>query len=518
VEDNESTSAPDAAPGPDSDRSANLSLYRYLAADEVSDYLAIMRVATGTLLADLSGADVAAAVTAAGHPMDSDTAETRCRQLVAWHNLVRSVRDTRVTSIAAYQRSRSRYQVSKLGGHVQRDVQQVLDSADGAREVAREMLGRISDSLDRILVVAGSLGRLSNDPDDLAGHVTGVFTDQRLFTESVTDFYAYLSGVLTRYDLAGDEYARFKDLLLAYVEMISADVARNAPAILTRLTTLLPLIDDVIAALPAGLGDTQLIVVERLPGRTRSEWEQLAAWYGAADTTSGPEQLRSAAGQALRQLLANARRILTPSGTGVTRRADFLKLAGWFHTADNDTAHRLYDAAFGAWPSRHLALGPDYETPRARPTDSWWDSDPVEVPVTMREHGDRTTRGRASRVPDMAAEARYLVEQAQQAALRRRQAAVELAAVGDLDGSRVSPLARDLLLKQLNDLFTPTYLLGDGPAEITDTDLEITVTAIPAAETATVVHSSDGVLTVAGYRLTARPAATAAGAETAVTA
>jgi hypothetical protein len=123
VEDNESTSAPDAAPGPDSDRSANLSLYRYLAADEVSDYLAIMRVATGTLLADLSGADVAAAVTAAGHPMDSDTAETRCRQLVAWHNLVRSVRDTRVTSIAAYQRSRSRYQVSKLGGHVQRDVQ-----------------------------------------------------------------------------------------------------------------------------------------------------------------------------------------------------------------------------------------------------------------------------------------------------------------------------------------------------------------------------------------------------------
>jgi hypothetical protein len=95
VDDNESTAAPGAAPGPDSDRSANLSLYRYLAADEVSDYLAIMRVVTGTLLADLSGADVAAAVTEAGHPMDSDTVEARCRQLVAWHNLVRSVRDTR---------------------------------------------------------------------------------------------------------------------------------------------------------------------------------------------------------------------------------------------------------------------------------------------------------------------------------------------------------------------------------------------------------------------------------------
>jgi len=39
----------------------------------------------------------------------------------------------------------------------------------------------------------------------LAGEVTTVFSNQRLFTDSVRDFYAYLAGILSRYDLAGEE-------------------------------------------------------------------------------------------------------------------------------------------------------------------------------------------------------------------------------------------------------------------------------------------------------------------------
>src|SRR5204863_465087 len=129
----------------------------------------------------------------------------------------------------------------------------------------------------------------------LAGAVTGVFNDHHMFTESVTDFYAYLASVLTRYDLAGEEYVQFKALLLDYVDLISADVNRNAPEILERLRALLRLIDRVLENLPAVPGlDGELFVVERLPGRTRSEWEQLAVWYGAGDARSGPDQLRAA--------------------------------------------------------------------------------------------------------------------------------------------------------------------------------------------------------------------------------
>jgi Protein of unknown function (DUF2397) len=67
-----------------------------------------------------------------------------------------------------------------------------------AREVARELLGQIVQSLDRILA---TLDCREIDADALAGEVTTVFGNQRLFTDSVRDFYAYLAGILSRYDL-----------------------------------------------------------------------------------------------------------------------------------------------------------------------------------------------------------------------------------------------------------------------------------------------------------------------------
>src|SRR2546427_704533 len=78
---------------------------------------------------------------------DPDTVERRCRQLVDWGNLVRSVREARVPSVAASRRSRSRYQVSKLGGRLHREAEEILRAVDGAREVARELLARIVESL-----------------------------------------------------------------------------------------------------------------------------------------------------------------------------------------------------------------------------------------------------------------------------------------------------------------------------------------------------------------------------------
>ncbi len=484
----------------------NLHLFRYLTADESDSYLAIMRVATSSLLADLSAADIVSAAAGAGYPMEVDTAEQRCRQLVTWGNLIRSVRDTRVTTIAAYNRSRSRYQVSKLGGRVHRDAEAILAAGDGAREVAREVLAQMAANLSDIAIAVKQAHLTPLDSDVLARRVTSIFSDQRLFTESVTDFYAYLSSVLSRYDLAGDEYAQFKDLLIGYIDMIKADVARNAPVILDRLTTLMPLIGVVVAALPAALEAGDLFTVERLPGRAVRDWEQLAAWYGAGDDASGPEQLRTAAGQALRQLLANAKRILTPTGTGVTRRADFLKLAGWFATADSDTAHRMFDAAFGAYSSRHLALGPDVGAPTGHPGDSWWESDPVDVPLSMRELGDRAARGRTGRIPDVRAQAAALLRQATEKLQERQAAAAQLAATGALHGATLTPLARRLLLDTLARLLVPHVIAASAVPQVTDTELGFVLTASPAADAMTVVNASDGQLIVHGYRLSAAPA------------
>ncbi|GGL40787.1 DUF2397 domain-containing protein [Nocardia jinanensis] len=477
---------------------AHLDLFRYLTADERDEYIAIMSHFTSSLLADMSAATAAELLTAAGTPLAADTTETRCKQLVRWGNLVPSLRDTRVTTVADYLRARSRYQVSSLGGRVHRGALEIMSAADGAREVARELLGQIAHALADIpkLLDAGIEGERG---ERLAGTVTTVFNNQRLFTDSVTDFYAYLSGVLTRFDLGGEEYAQFKSLLLDYVDLINADVNKHAPLIAEALNQVLAVLDrllPVLDALPGlQLGDD--IAVERSAGRARSDWEQLYQWYSGEE--SGPGQLRAAAGQALGQLIANAKRILDSSRTGYSRRADLLRLAGRLARASDAEADRLFTAGFGAWPARHLGLGPEEPDPQITPTTSWMVADPIDVPVSLRERGNRVAKGRSSRVPDTATDRRMVEAAARAEAQRLREAAAELAACGALDGARLSPAARGVLLEQLGRLLTTDH---DADAVIVDYDLGLALEATRGRRTR--IDSHDGTLTVEGYTLSIR--------------
>jgi uncharacterized protein (TIGR02677 family) len=471
---------------------ARRDLFRYLTAEEAADYLAIMDLFSATLLTDLSATEVAGQLGERGLSVSRDTAEARCRQLADWGNLVPSIRDARVATVAEYVRSRSRYQVSKLGGRVHRQAVEILHTSDGAREVARELLGQIVQSLDRILTMLEG----EADAEALAGEVTTVFSNQRVFTDSVRDFYAYLAGILSRYDLGGEEYAQFKELLLIYIDLITADVNRHAPAVAHRATAVLQQADPLLRTL-ATLPSLTLpdgTPVERAPGRTREDWAELAAWYDASHGASGPEQLRGAAQQALGQLITNAKRLLDSSGTGFSRRADFLRLARWFATADDEQAHRLYDAAFGAYPARHLLFGPDEPDPRVGPTTSWWHAEPVPVPVSLRERGDRAMRGRSSRVPDPTADRLRLIAEAQREAEQRQAAASELALAGSLNGTAISPAARDLLLDLMGALLAQT---GE---EIVDHDAGLRLHATPGPDT--VVTSPDGTTTFEQLRLT----------------
>ncbi|WP_154769099.1 TIGR02677 family protein [Nakamurella alba] len=467
-------------------------LFRYLTASESAEYVAIMELFSATLLVDLSPAEVAQAVSDTGTDLTVQIAEARCRQLVEWGNLTPAPRDARVNTVADFWRARSRFQISKLGGRTHRAVMEVLQAAEGAREVARELLGQIVNSLDRI---AQALDQPEQaHPDAVAGMVTSVFNDHQLFSDSARDFYAYLSGVLSRFDLVDEEYTQFKRLLLDYVDLINADVNRHAPAIAARLTDLQARLDDLLNILNKVRG-LDIEAVDRGRGRSRSDWEELAIWYGADGSGSGADQLRAAAGVALGQLISNAKRMLDTSGVGYSRRADLLRLARWFDTAETDDAHRLFAAAFIAYPARHLALGPEEPDPRIGPTTSFWTAPAVDVPVSLRERADRAIRGRSSRVPDPAADRRALAQQAEREAEERRSAAVELSAAGRLHGSRLSPAARDLLLDRLS------WMWSQHLDEAVDDELGLVIRAREGADT--VVHSEDGDVTVEGFALTA---------------
>ena len=155
----------------------------------------------------------------------------------------------------------------------------------------------------------------------------------------------------------------------------------------------------------------------------------------------------------------------------------------------------MFAATFVAYPARHLLLGPEEPDPRVGPATSWWRSDPVEVPVSLRERGDRAIRGRSSRVPDPTLDRQRLAALAEREAELRRTAAAELAAAGRLHRSHLSPAARDLLLDQLSTL------LGRHQTETHDSDLGLVLRAEPGPDT--VVYSEDGTTTVGALTLTA---------------
>lgn len=455
-------------------------LFRYLVADEADHYIAVMGCFDDLLLADLSAAEIAAREPS----LDPDTADARCRQLVRWGNLDVAGREEVSGTVADYARARQRYRVTVAGARVHREAVAAIDAGDGVREVARESLARMADELAHLDLLLGETGTVT-DRDALAGRVTGVFAHHRLFDESISDFYTHLAGVLNRLAPSVRDQLESKTLLLDYVDVVTSDLGRYAPLIASRLDHLLPRLDVLLGA----LAHHPVPGVMPSPGRTRAEWEALAAWF-AED--AAPRRLRDAAATALNSLLLHTRRRTTTS-PGFSHRSDMLRLAGWFSESSDEQAHRLFAAAFGAFPGRHVLLGPDEPDPRVGPGTSWWHGDPVVVPLSLRERGDRSSRGRTSRIPDPIPDRSRAEALAEAEALRRADAVAELCAAGTLNGAHISTEARDILLDVLGMLLARNQHL-DATARFTDTRLGLVLIAEPGLDT--VVTCPEGDLTV----------------------
>lgn len=501
-----------------------LSAYSYLSAPERLEYVAVMRVFCGTLLADLSIPDVLTKLSRAGGTasLDAETLTARLEQLVRWGNLLRSTHTVRAMSIAEYQRSRSRYQLTKLGERVQRDADEVLAGADAAREVSSELLALVDRGLREIVALSTAPG--GADPQQALERISTLFVQFAEFAESVRDFYAYLGQVLARYDLDGAEYQGFKELLLDYVEAITEDVSFRAPRIAAHLDALWPRLPELLArvdghaagigALADGLPETR---VQRSRGRDLADWEGLRDWF--TDTGGhehGPlhgsqvDQLRDATLRALQSLLANAKRMLRSASGEMSRRKDLLRLAAWFDAAEPAEAHDLAVAAFGLYGARHLGVAPDPDQ-TVPAYVSWWTGPVVDVPVALRERGSRAPRGRAAAAEDHAEQKRRLMAAAREEAEARRAAADELrSASGRFDQVRLGAPAMRLLLELLTAALGNAQLHkgntgdqgGDAPegflldgAHASDADLGIRLTAWRTPGRHTVLRSVDGDLT-----------------------
>jgi uncharacterized protein (TIGR02677 family) len=492
-----------------------LRAYEYLGTPDRIIYLGIMRLFVGSLLVDFSADEVADRLADRGVEVDVDVAADKLANLVTWGNLLRSAHTLKVTSIAEYHRTRSRFQLSRLGERIQRDVDAMLATADAAREVSREMLGLVDRGLAALADLVEQPG--GADPLDAAERIGTIFVQFAEFADSVRDFYAYLGSVLSRYDLDGAAYSGFKDLLLDYVESITDEVSLLAPRVEASLDRLVGHLPDLLARIDAadtgGLGGLAAIdpgvEVRRSPGRALADWDALRGWFtGVGGTPSEVEQLRGATLRALQSLLANAKRMIRSASGEVSRRRDILRLARWFDEADTDEGHDLYVAAFGLYGARHLGVAGDPDAPLAA-SESWWTAPPVEVPVSLRERGNRAVRGRTAGVEDHSAQRTALLAAAEGAARARHSAAAELrGAAGRLERVRLSAAALSLLQELLSSaLGAADARLAGAWAAAKDVDVRLVV--IPAPGRSTLLRSAIGTLTLDGMELSVGAASTA---------
>lgn len=485
-----------------------LEALRYATSSEAAQYLAVMRVfADGTagLMSDVSASEVAERL-AADHALDvaADVVEERLRYLVEHGNLARSPREARARSIAEYLATRTRYQVTPRGQLAHRLVEQFLADGDAAREVSTEMLPPILAALEDLRATASAMaaGGPAPQPADLAARIGTLFVQFEQLVGSTRAFYTYLNEVLTRYDLGRGEFQSFKAMLIDYLQGFIDDVARHMPQIADVLAGVLPHVPTLLAAADRGprLSDVSGGRARRSPGLAVEDWDGPVAWFiGSGARDSDAVQVRRLATVAMRSLIVNLRRIAAAGTTDVSRYADLLRLAGWFHRAHDDTAHALWCAAFGLYPARHLGFAvTDDDTPA---TASWWRAPVADVPVSLRVRGERRIAGRTGRRADFSAAKQRRVAQRAEAERARAAAVAELAALaGSIDHVHLSVPARDLLLEIHARATADVSPRAAGYRGVDVSGLEVVVTRRPESRTCS--PSDAGEMLFVGSELT----------------
>ena len=477
---------------------------------ESPEYRAILTVFAGTFFAELTPAEVTARLAEAGTELDESTVTARLEALRGWGNLEVSASVGQVGTVEDYYRRRNRYLITRVGQEVHDVVEGVLSQVDDVRDVS---LGRL-DQLREGLSALAALDAASAPPGRLAEAVRAVFDPHVAFSAEITQFFAAINQWQSRFDLDEDEFAFFSEVLVGYVGERLEALRRRARPVGALLETVLPrvpvIVDraaDGLAARVAAAGLSS-VRVRREPGAVEADWENLASWFlGAPGRPSRIQVLERDAVDAVRTLTQNLTRLSRSGTAGASRRADYLRLALFFDRSDPASVHEIAAAAFGLAGARHLGGAGGDDTDPVDAAVSWWDAPTAQVPVSLRERGDTTSRGRTSRVQDRSQERRHLLAkraEAERASAAARAELVEAGAEGFT--ARLSePALRELqrvLTRAVADL-GPALSPG-ASGTVTLDGVRCTVARAPGTSTSVPTHA--GALRVRDLTLTVEPA------------
>jgi uncharacterized protein (TIGR02677 family) len=430
-------------------------LLRYATVAEAPLYREIMEIfaqAAAGYASRLSPEDVHAALLARLGPGAGEPAEDvptiaqvkeRLEQLSHWGNLSQDFDTGRATSLESYERTAYVYDLTP-GGEAAFEALATLEEAlrrvGGLQAVAlrqiEEMLGQLVTALRATTPDAERVFALC---EDLHARFKGLTANASLFMQKVNRLLA--APVLDARD-----FALFKADTITYLNDFIADLDILAVRIRQRLdeldqvnpaavTAALAAAEGVSGQIPLD-GDTDALTWAR---QARMHLTGLAEWFRAdAGARAGAAALHEKTRAAVLGIARAAERIRESSTSPSSRSADLLALAVRSEEADSDEeAHRLWHAAFGLAPARHLGGMPDDDgVPAAA---SWWEPRAaVTVSRQLRAGGRTDYVRRARNVTDRSAAKQALAARALAAQEKAARAAETLTGLGAVSLSEVN--------------------------------------------------------------------------------
>jgi uncharacterized protein (TIGR02677 family) len=434
---------------------------------------------------------------------------TALERLARWGNVRADPDTSRVTALEDFYRARHIYQITRTGEAAE-EALAAYDEALGRRgELQAVALADIAEQLRVLLALAGR-----PEPDPAAVHLTLRMLVDRFsgLAENARAFMGSLQRTVDLHEADVEVFLAYKQRLIEYLERFIEDLVTRGAEIAALLQELGRADDG-----PAGpllrlaaereasdaAPDTAAAALRAAERRWQGRWEGLRAWFlSVPGRASQAKLLRSAARQAIPQMLSVVQALNERRAGRSDRSADFRELARWFAQAPGDEArHQLWRSAFGLYSARHLTI--DQEAVEERESSpvpasaSWYEAPGVRISPQLRRTGSYERRGRARAVQDRTEARTYLAELARKQAEQTAAARSRLATRGEVRLSDLRELDRDtfrLFLRLLGDALS-AWRPGSDSVRATTNDgtLEIRLTRLPGRQTAE-IHTLDGVL------------------------
>ncbi len=391
-----------------------------------------------------------------GDPVEQKAVDDALASLEEWHNLRADPDTGRVATVEDFYRARFLYQLTTEG-----------EAAELALATYEEAIGRRGElqavALADISVRLRSLYETATAPEpdpavahnlllELSGRLDSLATNASVFMSS-------LQRTIDLQDVDEEAFLAYKDRLITYLERFVSELVMRSYDIAKTLRQLdeagvhglLALAAEREAAdvAPDQEADPDGVSpAERKLTEWRARWSGLWSWFvGDRSHPSQASLLRQRARKAIPDLLATVSTLQERRAGRSDRSADFRSLARWFAQAPTEAdTHRLWRAAFGLTPARHLTCETNHDDGGVPAATSWLDAPPVTISPRLRATGSYQRRGPPAGVADRSAAKEYLAreiaaERAQTEEVRRRLATgrpIRLRDVGELDTEEFS--------------------------------------------------------------------------------